>query len=73
MSAEKEREVSGMKKVAKGWTGEKGNFHFSLTIVSQKRNIFPRGLAVLEIVDGRTVRVDGASLHQQVLSNLVRC
>ena len=43
------------------------------TIVSQKRNIFARSLAVFEIVDRRTVRVDGASLHQQVLCNLVRC
>ncbi len=50
---------------------ENGDFQFSLTVVSQKRNVFARGLAIFEIVDRRTVRVDGASLHQQVLSNLV--
>lgn len=41
--------------------------------MSQKRNVFARSLAVFEIVDRRTVRVDGASLHQQVLCNLIRC
>lgn len=53
-------------------SGNKKRCSFQLTIVSQKGNVFARSLAVFEIVDRRTVRVDGASLHQQVLRNLIR-